>query len=107
MFIDRMIEATNRLKEMCKEQRLKNFERNAEILTVLKYGKRKKKMSGKFSGKNSGEIIIVRSLQFKGKYENKSVKHHGDAREPRWGFRGASVENTCNLDPLLLSICLF
>lgn len=40
--------ATKQLKKMCIEQRLKNFKRNAQILTVLKYGKRKKKILGKF-----------------------------------------------------------
>lgn len=57
MFIDRMIKATSRMKEMCREQRLKNFKRNAEILTELKYGKRKKKVPGKYSG----ELVIPRS----------------------------------------------
>lgn len=50
MFNDRTVKATNRIKQMCTEQRLKNFKRNAEILTALKYGKRKKKVSGKCYG---------------------------------------------------------
>lgn len=64
MFIDRMIKATSRMKEMCKEQRLKNFKRNAEILTELKYGKRKKKVPGKYSGNNSDELDTPRSSSY-------------------------------------------
>lgn len=53
MFIDRTIDATNRIKQMCTEQRLKDFKRNAEILTALKNGKRKRKVSGKCYGMNA------------------------------------------------------
>lgn len=53
MFIDRTINATNRIKQMCTDQRLKDFKRNAEILTALKYGKRKRKVSGKCHGMNA------------------------------------------------------
>lgn len=53
MCIDRTINATNRIKQMCTEQRLKDFKRNAEILTALKYGKRKRKVSGKCYGMNA------------------------------------------------------
>lgn len=47
MFIERTIQGTKRIQQMCKMQQLNNFKRNAEILTELKYGKRKKKTSGK------------------------------------------------------------
>lgn len=53
MSIDRTVNATNRIKQMCTEQRLKNFKRNAGILTALKYGKRKKRVPGKCYGINA------------------------------------------------------
>lgn len=53
MFIDRTINATNRIKQMCTEQRLQDFKRNARILTALKQGKRKRKVSGKCYGMNA------------------------------------------------------
>lgn len=59
MFIDRMIDATSRIQQMCKEQRLKDFQRNAKILTELKYGKRKKKVSGKFYGINVPCMFVI------------------------------------------------
>lgn len=44
-----MMDATVRIKQMLKEQHFKNYKRNAQILTELKYGKIKKKTAGNFT----------------------------------------------------------
>lgn len=49
--IDRTMEATLQLQSLYKEQRLKDFKRNALVLTDLKNGKRKKKTLGKYYGR--------------------------------------------------------
>lgn len=68
MFIDRTIEATSRIKQMCKEQRLTDFQRNAAILTELKHGKRKKKTPGKCYGNKFQDFVMIlcplKSLEF-------------------------------------------
>lgn len=48
MHIDRTTEATSQLQKLFKEQRQKDFKRNALVLIELKTGKRKKKTLGKY-----------------------------------------------------------
>lgn len=51
---------TEQLKKLCAEQRLKNWKRNAQVLTILKYGKRKKKTTGKYYEKTTKKINMLK-----------------------------------------------
>lgn len=64
MFAERVMDATVRIKQMSKKQHFKNYKRNAQILTELKYGKKKKKTAGNFMVAKIG-ISYIRSSQLK------------------------------------------
>lgn len=70
-----MKEATTQLKKLCREQRLKNFRRNAQILTELKNKKRKRKTLGKFKMPPLSVLGVIK------KYGRSDIK---DAPELRY-----------------------